>query len=205
MSAFVGLLNLACGQELVAGRDGRASRLQAVISALLAALVLAGLWGAAAGSRLLSLSLANLYKLPMIVLLTALSAIPAGLVTWKLIAAQYRATDLTLSYALGVFAGTLVMAVLAPLVALYYHSSSWAGPALGMGSVFLAITVGAAIFVRNLVLRVPAEVARWTVVLPAVVLLAMQLASLVQLVAIASPILPEITVFDGGIDRIIAP
>jgi hypothetical protein len=205
MSAFVGLLNLACGQELVAGRDGRASRLQAVISALIAALVLAGLWGAAAGSRLLSLSLANLYKLPMIVLLTALSAIPAGLVTWKLIAAQYRATDLTLSYALGVFAGTLVMAVLAPLVALYYHSSSWAGPALGMGSVFLAITVGAAIFVRNLVLRVPAEVARWTVVLPAVVLLAMQLASLVQLVAIASPILPEITVFDGGIDRIMAP
>jgi hypothetical protein len=153
----------------------------------------------------LALSLANLYKLPMIVLLTAMCAIPAGLVTWKLIAAKYRATDLTLSYTLGVFAATLVMAVLAPLVALYYHSSSWAGPALGLASAFLAIAVGAVIFMRNIFLRVPAEVARWTVVLPAVVLLAMQLASLVQLIAIASPILPEITVFDGGIDRIVAP
>lgn len=204
---FTTLLDLVCGKPLGEADSGRARRLSIVVSALLTSLVFAALWGAAAGSRIPSLAVANLYKVPMVVLISAVGALPAGLLTWKLAGAPGRATDLMVAFTGGTFAATLVLAVLSPLVALYYHSSIWAGPMLGQGSAILALVVGFAIFVRSVVGRALADAAeggpsRKILALPVAVLAVVQVAMLVQLIALASPILPERTIFSHGIDHI---
>jgi len=203
MNTVATLLNLACGRPALDDDDSHARRLQIVIGGLLAAIALASVWGLAAGCRVLPVAISNLYKLPMVVLLSTLGAVPAGLLAWKLTGAQYRATDLLANFTSGVLSGTLVLAVLSPILALYYHSSAWAGPMLALGSVFVALFVGSLIFVRGVGRRVGANWKSWSVVLPVVVTIVMQLATLLQLIAIASPILPEVTVFDGGLDRVV--
>jgi hypothetical protein len=197
------LLNVTCGQELPGEERGRARRLQLIVLAALASLVFAGLWGLAAGSGSFTQALDNLYKVPMVVLLSALSAVPAGMLTWKLIGVRYSGTDLLTGFATGVFGGTLVLGVLAPLVGIYYHTSAWAGPMLAMGSVFAALFVATLVFLRNVMKRVPSGVKRRVMLAPVAVFLFMQMATLVQFIAMASPILPEITVFDGGIDHMV--
>src|SRR5258707_15021947 len=124
----------------------------------------------------------------MVVLGPAVCAIPAGLLTWKLSGAQCRASDLPLGFTSGIFSGTLVLAVLAPIVALFYASSLWAGPMLAQGAIAVALLVGAAVFARGVLKR--AEGARRTVILPMVVLEVIQIASVLQLISLASPILP---------------
>lgn len=202
-TSLLSLLNITCGQALPADDDGRARRLQLIALAALAALAFAALWGLAAGSRSLPLALANLYKVPMVVLLSSLSAVPAGMLTWKLMGIRYSGTDMLMGFATGVFGGCLVLGVLSPLVAVYYHTSAWAGPVLGMGSVFAALLVATVVFARNVMKRAPAETNRIALLLPVAVFLAIQMATLVQLIALASPILPEVTVFDGGIDHMV--
>jgi hypothetical protein len=204
---FTTLLDLVCGKPLGEADSGRARRLSIVVSALLTSLVFAALWGAAAGSRIPSLAVANLYKVPMVVLISAVGALPAGLLTWKLAGAPGRATDLMVAFTGGTFAATLVLAVLSPLVALYYHSSIWAGPMLGQGSAILALVVGFVIFVRSMIGRAMADAgeggpSRKILALPVAVLAVVQVAMLVQLIALASPILPERTIFSHGIDHI---
>jgi hypothetical protein len=205
---FTTLLDLVCGKPLGEAEAGSTRRLQIVVSALLTSLVFAALWGAAAGSRIPSLAVANLYKVPMVVLISAVGALPAGLLTWKLAGAPGRATDLMVAFTGGTFAATLVLAVLSPLVALYYHSSIWAGPMLGQGSAILALVVGFVIFVRAMIGRAQADAAkqdeppRAILALPVAVLAVVQVAMLVQLIALASPILPERTIFSHGIDHI---
>lgn len=196
------LLDIACGRPLPPEEDGRARRAQLIASALLGSLVAAALWGLAAGSSSLSLALANLYKVPMVVLLSVLSAVPAGLLAWKLTGSELRASDLLLSFATSVLAGTLVMAALAPLVALYYHTSAWAGPTLGLASTSAALLVATLTFFRGVGRRRPPAASRASAWVPAAVVLGMQVATLLQFIAVASPILPEVTPFDGGIDRI---
>lgn len=202
MTHFTTLLDLTCGKPLSEEDSGRARRLQIVISALLTSLVFAALWGVAAGSRLPALAIANLYKVPMVVLISAVGALPAGLLTWKLSGAPGRASDLLIAFAGAIFAGTLVLAVLAPLVALYYHSSLWAGPMLGQGSAILALVVGAAIFARSIFGRARATGSRVAMALPVAVLGLVQVAMMVQLIALAAPILPERTIFSHGIDHL---
>lgn len=197
------VLNVACGQRLNSDDDKRARRLQLILSAAVAALVFAALWGVAAGSRSLPLALANIYKVPMVVLLSSLSAVPAGMLTWKLMGVQYRGTDLLMGFATGVFSGALVLGVLSPLVAVYYHTSAWAGPMLGMGSVFAAILVATVVFARNVLRAVPEGTSKAAMLLPVAIFLGIQLATMVQLIALASPILPEVTVFDGGVDHML--
>lgn len=204
MNTFSTLLNLACGGALVPEDGGRARRLQLVFSALLLSLLFAALWGAAAGSSSAASAAANLYKVPMVVLCSALSALPAGMLAWRLSGAALRGTDLLLSFATGVLSATMVMAAFAPLIALYYGTSAWAGPLLGMGSVFLALGVGMVIFGRGVGLRAPLGASRLGVRFPAAVTMVFVMAALVQFIALAAPILPEITVFDGGVDRILA-
>jgi hypothetical protein len=202
MNHFSTLLDLTCGKPLADEDAGRAKRLAIVISALLTSLAFAAVWGVAAGSRVQALAIANLYKVPMVVLLSAVGAVPAGLLTWKLSGAPGRASDLLIAFAGGTFAGTLVLAVLSPLVALYYHSSLWAGPMLGQGSALLALIVGALIFARSTFARPKPNSSRVKLVLPFGVLAIVQVAMLVQLVALAAPILPERTVFSHGIDHL---
>jgi hypothetical protein len=201
MTDLVLLLNVACGQPLSGIAEGRARRLRLSASALMAALGLAALWGLAAGSCSASLALANLYKVPMVILLSTVSALPAGLLAWKLTRTGGDWTTILLNFVTGVFAGTLVLAALAPLVALYYHSSEWAGPLLGSATVFLALAAGSFVFLRNVGRDPGGQGGRFLATVPSVVFLGMQLAALMQLIVLASPIFPERTIFSGGIDH----
>jgi hypothetical protein len=185
--------------------DGRARRYQLMAAAFLLSLLFSALWGAAAGSTSLALALGNLYRVPMVILSSTLCAVPAGLLAWRLSGAAMRGTDLMLAFAAAVLSATLVLAVFAPLIALYYHTSAWAGPILGMGSAFLSLALGAAIFVRGVRLKVPASASWIAARIPSAVILVFVTAALVQFITIASPILPEVTAFDGGVDRILSP
>ena len=181
--------------ENVAGRPGaepetRARRTQLATYAALSAVVMAALWGLAAGSLSMSHALQNLYKVPAIVLLSGLSAVPAGLLAAYLAGSSVRTSDLLLGYATSVFAGTLVLAVLAPLVAIYYHTSAWAGPLLGLGSASLGIAVGSWVFVRVCVKRIPEGARRGGVFAAIGVFAAVKLAMMLQLIAMMAPILP---------------
>jgi hypothetical protein len=202
MTTLVTLLDIACGRPIPAHESGPSRRIQLVVFALLTSLIFAGAWGLAAGSQATGLAIANLYKVPMVVLLSCAFAAPAGLLAWRLSGAPIRGSDLALGFSGGVFGGTLVLAVLAPLVALYYHSSAWAGPVLGMGSAILALVTGTVMFVRGTIRRLPPGTSKLAVLLPVAVTLGMQLLTLIQLAAIAAPIFPERTPFSGGIDHL---
>jgi hypothetical protein len=182
---------------------GTARRRQLLASAGLLSVVFAGIWGLAAGSSSLGLAIADLYKVPMVVLLSALSAVPVGLLAHRLVGSQLRSSDLLLSLAASVFAGTLVLAVLSPLVAVYYHTSTWAGPTLALGSAALAIVASVGLLVRSALASAPQTRRFSNVGLPVGAIVLMELAVMVQLVALASPILPEETRFDGGIDQLV--
>jgi hypothetical protein len=204
METFSTLMNLACGGALLAHDDGRPRRVQLMFAALLLSLLFAALWGAAAGvGTSTTMVLQNLYKVPMVVLLSALCALPAGMLSWKLSGSALRASDMLLAFATAVLAGTLVLAVMAPLVAIYYRTSAWAGPAIALVSTFLALAVATVIFIRGVAIRAPSTANRVAVQFPAFVVLLFLVATMVQFISIASPILPEITVFDGGIDRMV--
>lgn len=204
MNLFSRLLELACGKPPEAADEGRAGRMALVVSAMLASLVFAALWGAAAGSKALESAGWNVIKVPMIVLLSAIVALPAGLLVWKLSGAPGRARDMLLAFSSGTLAGCLVLAVSAPFVALYYWTSKWGGPIVGQSSTILALIVGTVIFIRSAVPAGPGELAkkRGAVALPVMVLLVAQIASIAQLIALFSPIFPEHTHFDGGIDNL---
>jgi hypothetical protein len=198
MNVISRLLDLASGKAVLPEDDGRAARLQLVITALLLSLVLALLWGVAVGVRVPHLMLANVWKVPLVVFLSSAFAIPAGLLTWKLSSAQCRASDLLLGFASGVFTGTLVLAVLGPIVALYYESSAWAGPVLAQIAIAVALLAGTVAFGRGVVARLQGN--RRTVLLSLAVFKVVQIATLLQLIALVAPILPERTHLDRGID-----
>jgi hypothetical protein len=182
---------------------GPARRLQLLTSAGLWSVAFAGIWGLAAGSGSLGLAAANLYKVPMVVLLSALSAVPIGLLSNRLMGSRMRPSDLLLGLAASVFAGTLVLAVLSPLVAVYYHTSTWAGPTLALGSASLATLVSIGLFMRSALRSNPEPDHRSHALVPVVAAVLMELAVMVQLIALVAPILPEETRFDGGIDQLV--
>ncbi len=199
---FMTLLDIARGRT----PDTEASSartLQLAAAALLMALGFGALWGLAAGSSSWLQAMSNLWKVPMVVLFSALAAIPGGLLCWKLSGAPGRPADLLVQFAASIFAGTLAMAVLAPLVALYYHSSSFAGPMLALGSTCIALVVAVSVFVRGAFKSV--SEGRQALILPVFVFVALHLGALLQLIALASPILPEVTIFDAGVDGIVSP
>jgi hypothetical protein len=202
-TTFMTILDIACGRPIPREDAGPARRLQLVVLAFLASLIFAAAWGAAAGSQATGLAVANLYKVPMVVLLSSAFAAPAGLLAWRLSGTQVRGSDLALGFSGGVFGGTLVLAVLAPIVALYYHSSAWGGPMLGVGSALLALGIGTIMFVHGTIRRVPEGASKAATLIPIFVTLGMQVLTLLQLAAIAAPIFPEHTPFSGGIDHFV--
>lgn len=204
MQTLARLFDLIGGRPLPEEEDGPATRAQIVLRALLASVLFAAVYGLAAGSTDLALALGNLYKLPMVIVLSALAAVPAALLTWKLAGGAQRSSDLVMGLAAGNLTGTLVLAVLAPVVALYYHTSGWLGGTLALAASGIALSVGFFTLIRAVVRRAPDGVPLPTLAAPLVVMIAMQLAVLVQLIYVASPILPEVTVFDAGMDGIVA-
>jgi hypothetical protein len=196
------ILHLACGRAADCDA-GVARRWQLVLGSLLLGVALSALWGMAAGSTAPALALGNGFKVPLVVILSAVVALPAGLLALKLSGAAYRATDLTVSFASGILGGTLVLAALAPLVALYDQTSVLVGSRIAVGSAILALLVGAAVLTRNLLRQRPPGTRRRAALFPAGVLVVVQLATLLQLIALASPILPHDTPFEGGVDQLI--
>src|SRR5688500_2709019 len=147
------LMTLTTGGQLARPLT-RAQETMFAVLAIAAALALSSLWGIAAGSSASALALANAYKVPMVVLLSALTALPAGLVALKLTNAKLSATDLASTFALAIFGGTLVLATLAPRVAIYYATSSKAGVPIALGSVFVALGTATLLFGRAVGRRV---------------------------------------------------
>ncbi len=200
MNTLVTLLDIACGRPIPDADSGRSRRLELILLALLASLVFAGLWGLAVGSASFSFAVANAYKVPMVVLLSCAFAAPAGLLAWRVSGPAVRGSDLALGFAGSIFGGATVLVVLAPLVALYEHSSAWAGPLLGVGSAALAMMTAVVLFVRGAMRRLQPGSRRRTVLVPVVVTVLMQLATLLQLAAVAAPIIPGGTALSGGVD-----
>jgi Na+/melibiose symporter-like transporter len=200
------LMTLTCGGHLSLSR---AHETMLAVLAIGAALALSALWGIAAGSASATLAIANAYKVPMVILLSAITALPAGLVALRLTNARLTATELASAFAFAIFGGTLVLATLAPLVAIYYHTSSKAGVPLALGSVFVALATATLLFGRAVARRVLEHTGsetsgRAASLLAVVVLVALFVAALLQYVAVASPIIGDVTRFDGGFDSFFA-
>ena len=197
------LMTLTCRGEL-AEQPTRATQTMLTIAALFAALVLSSLWGIAAGSSSAAMSIANAYKVPMVVLLSALTALPGGIVALKLAGSRLAARDLISAFATSIFGGTLVLATLAPLVAIYYHTSSKAGVPLALGSVFVALATATMLFARAVGRKVTGQPGRLSSLVPVVILVVLFSAALMQFVALASPIIGAVTPFHGGFDTVFA-
>ena len=199
---FRTLLDTASGRaDETEFSDARSTQLGTY--AALSAAAMAALWGVAVGSSSVELALGNLYKVPCIVFLSGLSAVPAGLLAAYLTGSGARVKDLLLSYATSVFTGTLAMVVLAPLVAIYYHTSSWAGPMLGLGSAMLGVGIGALVFTRVALRATPPRAGRGRMMFAIGTFTVVKLAMMLQLIAIMAPILPQASTFDGGIDALV--
>lgn len=202
------LMTLTCGGQL-ARPITRAHETMLAILALAAALACSAVWGIAAGSSSATLAIANAYKVPMVILLSAMTALPAGLVALRLTNATLTAMELAGSFARAMFGGTLVLATLAPIVAIYYHTSSRAGVPFALGSVFVALGTATLLFGRAVSRPVSVREhagsetrGRAASLLAVVVLVTLFVAALLQYVAVASPIIGDVTRFDGGFDTL---
>ena len=200
-STFQDLLNTACGRI----EEGASSQrtLQVAIGSLLCALMLAAVWGAAAGSGSAVLAASSGLKVPLIILLSTLSALPATLLVLRLSGVAYETRRLFLSICSGVLGGSLILAALAPIVGIYYHTSAEVGIKLAVGSAFVALGAGGLIMVRNALRQLPAGMEAKKIALPLCVFAVVLLAAMLQFVALASPVLPIPSAFDGGIDGIL--
>jgi len=199
------LMTFTCGGDL---RLTRSQETMLAIIALVTGLVLSSCWGIAAGSSSASLAAANAIKVPMVVLLSAITALPAGLVALRLTNAKLSGGELVSAFATSIFGGTLVLATLAPLVAIYYHTSSRAGVPLALGSVFVALATATLLFGRAVARRVMQategdQKGKRASLFAVVVLVGIFVAALMQYVALAAPIIGAVgTRFDGGFDSV---
>jgi hypothetical protein len=201
MNAIAQLTSLLSPERPV-DLPSRSERLYVAAVAFLGALVCASLWGVAAGSGGGRFALGNLLSVPMLLAVSTVASLPLGLLVFRLTSTEGRATDLVLAHAAALFAGALVLLLLAPLVALYQLSSSWAGPLVAMGTAVVAIGAAIALFVRTLG-KLAEEETRRAFLVPVALLALVQLASLSQLAVLAPPVLQERSLFGRGIDGLV--
>lgn len=181
---------------------GSASRVMFIGVTLLAAAVFSAVFGVAVGSTVGTMALANIVKLPLVVVLSGLFALPTAVLGLRLLGSPIRATDLWQSQATATLATSLVLASTAPLVGLFYHTSAGLGGVLSVTVVFASIGLGLYVFVRALHARTRDGSSRGLI--PAVALVVLQMLAVVQLVGLASPILPEDTPFSRGLDGLVS-
>lgn len=182
--------------------------MKALSTAMNAALVSTGIslvWGIGASVRSPGMMLHNVWKVPAILLLGAAFSLPAAALMWRLAGTPGRTVELLRSFFVGVLGGGLVLAAVSPLVGLYYGSSRFVGPTFAQGSVLVAMATGIAIFVRAVLVSRPAETPKRRFIGPVATVVALFSLCVIQLVAMFSPILPEPTVWDRGIDRAVRP
>jgi hypothetical protein len=194
--AFIGPRPVAV-QEM-----GRSRVLLLSAFAVLSSLVLAAFWGVAAGSSLRHLALGNALTVPVLLLVSSAAALPAGVVVFRLTVPDARGSHLVLGHAGAMFGAALVLALLAPLVALFQYSSAWAGPRVALGSAVVGVIVGSLLFARGMKKLWPDPGARRKMAAPAILLCVLQTAALLQLAAVSPHVMPQRTALGRGIDAL---
>jgi len=163
------------------------------------ALAASAAWGAAAASSDLPLALCNLFKLPVIVLLSMLTALPLAIVLLRQLELGFSTRQLVLAHASATATAAIVLGAFAPLLGLYVRTSAHGALGLALISAAIALFSGGAVFLRKIRhLAAPGELGR-SLAVASVILVAHGAAAL-QLVALATPILPVHTIFGAGID-----
>jgi hypothetical protein len=180
----------------------RARRLYLAAQAFAASLALIAFWGLAAGTTTGRIAFVNAISVPVLLVVSSAAALPAGLLVFRLTVRDADAVDLVLGHAAAAFGASLVLALLAPIVLLYQYSSSWAGPLVAFGSAILGLAAGFAFLVRGLAKLAPEPWARKAMLVPVGLVCVLQIASLLQLAAIAPPVMPERTLAGRGIDAL---
>jgi hypothetical protein len=171
-----------------------------VLLRALSGLGFAAVWGLAAGSAAPALAVANIYKVPMVLALSALVALPAVLVIRHLL--RIVVTPFVLSSALvtSFYRASLLLLGFAPLLAVYAYTSQWVAPLLAQGSALLALAVGAFSLRSELAKVAAPRLQLWLLGAVASVTIAL---ALLQLVSLATPVLTLPTVFGSGIDGVL--
>lgn len=202
MKWFQRVLDSLTGERTEFEKQGPASKIVLIASILIVAAVFSAVFGLAVGTTAVGLATANLVKVPLVVVISGLFALPSALLALRVLGSPLSATDLWLSQATGTLAAALVLASVAPLIGLLYHSSDGLGGIAAVGTTFVAIGSGLFVFFRALWARSGKVQKR--ALIPAIALVTLQLVSVVQLVGLASPILPEVTPFSRGADGLLA-
>ena len=181
-------------------RAGGSRSLHDVLARALSGLGFAAVWGLAAGSAAPALAVANIYKVPMVLALSAVVALPAVLVTRHLLRVPVAPFALCAALVVSLYRASLLLLGFAPLLGVYAYTSQWVAPWLAQGSALLALVCGA-VSLRSELARLPApRLQLWVLGLIATITLSL---ALLQLVSLATPVLTLPTVFGSGIDGVL--
>jgi hypothetical protein len=184
------------------GRVNALRRVQELLVKTAGVVAYGALWGLAAASGNPPQALLSAFKVPMVLCLTVLVALPSILVTRTLLRATLSPIDLLATLVTALYRGSLVLLGFAPLLAVYAYTSQWLSPWLAQASNWLAMGVSVATLVLELrKLDAPPRV---FAPLAGVSIVVLGLA-LLQLIALATPILPVATMFGRGIDGLVSP
>lgn len=184
----------------LAARAAASRRVHDVLRTALTGLGFAAIWGLAAGSAAPALAVANIYKVPMVLALSALVALPAVLVTRHLLSIRISAFELCAALVTSLYRASLLLLGFAPLLGVYAYTSQWVAPWLAQGSASLALICGA-VALRSELARLEApRLQLWLLGAVATITLGL---SLLQLVSLATPVLTLPTVFGSGIDGVL--
>lgn len=197
MKQLRALGQLLGGHALDEEDDGPARRIQVVLVAVLASALLCAAFGFALGGASIGNGVANIVKAPLVIILPSVVSLPVALLAWRFTGTSGRATDLVVAAGAGLFSAATVLAVLAPVVAIYYHTSESLGPTFGLGVGGIAYLVGTAVSWRAALGR--SDGSRLRIAGPLVVMTVVHAATLLQLISISS-LMEESTFLDDGLE-----
>lgn len=175
-------------------------RTHEVLVRALTSLGFAAIWGVSAGSAAPALAIANIYKVPMVLALSAVVALPAVLVTRHLLRIAIKPFELGSALVTSLYRASLVLLGFAPLLGVYAYTSQWVAPLLAQGSALLALACGGLSLRSELARLDTPRLQLWLLGGVASVTLAL---ALLQLVSLATPVLTLPTAFGSGIDGIL--
>lgn len=179
----------------------RASRkTHQVLLRALTGLGFVAIWGLAAGAATPALAIANIYKVPMVMALSAVVALPAVLVARHLLRSELRPSELCSAFVTSLYRASLLLLGFAPLLGVYAYTSQWVAPLLAQGSALLALVCGAFALRSELARLAAPRLQLWLIGSVAIVGFAL---ALLQLVSLATPVLTRPTVFGSGIDGVL--
>ena len=171
-----------------------------VLRRALSGLGFAAIWGMAAGSAAPALAVANIYKVPMVLALSVVVALPAVLVTRHLLNIAVSKFELYAALVTSLYRASLLLLAVAPLLGVYAYTSQWVAPLLAQGSALLALVCGGLSLRSELAHLKAPRLQLW--LLGSVTTMTLGLA-LLQLVSLATPVLTLPTVFGSGIDGVL--